>query len=169
MKLDSVEIARLRADAKASGSPEPGHASVSIENDASLPLAEVGGSPIVDTSNGLSRDFGFDVQYLGSTVLPSEPAAVAVHLDACFLEWAKTTLAASNGLSGTHAETVCGRDAAVIIGGYGVEGRDLIGRAVDGFGTSPTAPILFGHEALAYASAATSDGKGIIIVVGTPE
>lgn len=165
-RLTNTEIAE--AQQQAAEEPDAGHADNNLMLDEELSKVSIGGDKIVDTTEGLVGAFGSDVGFLGASVPGFTFGTVTATPDACLLDWATAALPTFEGESVTSVQTVCDREAAVIAGGYGTVGRDMIGRAIDVPEYSNLQHVIFGHEDLSYASVATTSGGGVLIVVATP-
>lgn len=157
----SSEIAAREAQeaAAAAGPPKPGHAMAKRSADEALPVVKLTGAAIIDTTDGLMTDFGSDLEY--------EQAIGKVNMtkSGCLLDWAMTTLPASAGRGEAYVTTVCGKTAAVIVGGYSVSGRDMISKAMSSQAHAPLKAVIFGTNALNYAAIASTDGEAVMIVV----
>jgi hypothetical protein len=108
-----------------------------------------------------------------SLVLESANPGVKVTPDSCLLDWARTTLLTSDGdtFSGVRGD-VCGRDAAVMFGGYSTSVYDL-GLHAQYTPEEKTrvalGKVLLKNDMLSYASVATADGKAVMMVVAAAD
>lgn len=135
-----------------------------LMNDDPLPEPVFAGS-VREATDLLMPYFGSNVVTIGSGHVPSQPTTVETIKDQCLIDWAKTSLPAYNDKSFIGIETVCDRPAAVLVGGYGVSGRDLVGRAGDNDADAALREILFGKPVLHIGAAMTSDAGAVIVVV----
>ncbi|MFE6966776.1 hypothetical protein ACFVAJ_16830 [Agromyces sp. NPDC057679] len=160
---------RLPKDA--SGSPigeppinpdvEPGGASEMRTYLQPLPHARVeDGIDIIDSTETTSPVLGSLVGKIGQPVpLFTSPS--------CFTEWAVAELATSDTQAGMKVVDVCDQPSIVVIGGYSVSPHDLYGLAY--LDPAPkadaTRSMIDEASAFDYASAATADGRGVILVL----
>lgn len=149
--------------------PAPGYADREVPYQLRVEEVEVTGSKIVDTTAALIQDFGFTTEFLiqvSSGQAPAEP--ITMTADECLLDWAANALPTFDGQAVTEIRDVCGREAAVFAGGYGMGSRDLLNNVVDRAASDPVRELIFEAEALDYASVATEDSKGVLVVVSRP-
>jgi hypothetical protein len=100
-------------------------------------------------------------------LLEPKNSGVGISNDDCLLDWAKTTLPTVKGAAFSGVMDVCGREAAVMYGGYSTSVRDLNLHALyapDKAERKALSKVLFKNDRLGYASIATKDGKGILLV-----
>ena len=142
--------------------PLPGELTVKRSANEALPVVQLTGSPIVDSTDYLITNFGRDVDVFQTST------AVSMAKDTCLLDWARATLPTMNGAGKAYTTDVCGRTAAVIVGGSSVSGRDMILRALYNSSNSSLKGVVFGAPTLTYASVASNDGKAIMVVVARP-
>jgi len=114
--------------------------------------------PVVNTTDTTKGDFGFALGVVAGT-------SVTASNDQCFVDWAKTALPTKRDVGDLSVQTVCGVPAAVLVGGYGVNGRDLTGRAAEQPAFADVKSLLFGPSTVRYASVATADNKAVMFVV----
>jgi len=136
--------------------------------DEPLPVLRVNAeSTVIDTTVGTHSLLGL--------LLEAENPNVTLVADACLLDWATAELPTLTGaFSGVMS--VCGRDAAVVYGGYSTSVTDLALHAQyapDKKERAALSDVVYKNERLGYASVATDDGKGVLMVVaavapGTP-
>lgn len=142
-----------------------GHATAKRSATEPLPLVVVArGSAVVDTTDSLIQDFASDTAYFTADAAGVAPSTMTVTVtkDPCLLDWATRTLPTLSGASQVDTEQVCGRTSAVIAGGFTTSARDLLARAA---GHADLRAVLLTGGPLTYASVATPDGYGILIVV----
>lgn len=115
---------------------------------------------VLDTTIGTADLFGM--------LLTAENPNVQLERDQCLLDWATTTLPTLSGSASSGIAPVCGRVAAVMYGGYSTSVRDLnlhANYAPNKAERAGLSNVLFENDWLSYASVATSDGQGVLLVV----
>jgi hypothetical protein len=128
-----------------------------------LPDAAVTGA-ILDTTDSMIELFAWNASTMNQ-IDHGEFVNVTATKDECLLDWAMTALPAADGTWRIASETVCGRDAAVLVGGAGSTNFNLLGSALE----SPAMKkILLNAGSLAYASVGTSDGSAVLFVAARP-
>lgn len=115
----------------------------------------------------LIEAFGKTVDITAYTVTGVETAPVQMSTDPCLRDWAEARLSGSDGEYVMGLETACGRDVAVMIAGYGHDGRDLIAQSDFDRSDRKLHSILFDSRRLLYAAASTEDNQANIVVVAT--
>ncbi|KQO98710.1 hypothetical protein [Leifsonia sp. Leaf264] len=140
---------------------KPGEANQKRWVDEPIPAAGFDdGIGIVDSTSYTFTNF----QVAASAVSGADVNSVTVEADTCLAGWAAKTLPERNHTASIGVEEVCGRDAIVLVGGYSVTNNDLMAHAIDGKEKDVLAPVLKSDTRFAYASVATTDGRGILIV-----
>ncbi|MCW2853535.1 MAG: hypothetical protein JWM84_3199, partial [Nocardioides sp.] len=117
-----------------------------------------------DTTGAMIDDFAWNA----STVNQIDHGAfltVKATKDVCLLDWAMTALPAADGTWRVESQTVCGREAAVLIGGPGSTNFNLLGGALDDPALNK---ILMNAESLDYASVGASDGNAVLFIAARP-
>ncbi|ROR76118.1 hypothetical protein SAMN06295974_3734 [Plantibacter flavus] len=150
----------IQLDEKGNPIIKPGLAEEKRSADQPLPSVKISdGIGVLDTT----ADTAGTLQLL----LEANNPGVKIGSDACLLDWAATQLPASTDAFSGVLE-VCGRKAAVMYGGYSTSVRDLNLHALyapEEKERTALGKVLFKNDRLAYASVATGDGKGVLLVV----
>lgn len=173
------EALRKQALARYLSTPEPGLSgqvsSQTVVDEVSVTAPTVVNTTharevLADGSEGptLLEAFGKTIDITSYTVTGNEAAPVVMGTDTCLQDWAEVRLLASDGEYIMGVETACGRDVAVMIAGYGHDGRDLIAQSDFDRSDLKLHSILFDSDRLLYASASTEDnGANIVVVVAS--
>jgi hypothetical protein len=159
----AVQAKTAKEQAARASAPAIGHATEKRTTADALPTVSISpGATIVNTTDGLMDEFRFDLRTSETGV-----DTLTMSADRCLLHWAMATLPTRSDSASLKTEQVCGRTAAVLVGGYSTSVNDMVDRASAGDANDVKA-VLFGLSALDYASVASDDGKAVLIVVARP-
>lgn len=170
--LRKQEVERYRS------TPDPG-LSGKVPSQAVVNEASVSSRTVVDTSQArevladggegptLIEAFGKTVDITAYSASEEEAAPVEMGTNSCLQDWAEVRLTDSDGEYVMGVEKACGRDVAVMIAGYGHDGRDLIAQSDFDRSDKKLHSILFDSDRLLYASASTEDNGANIVVVAS--
>lgn len=161
-KVSAADRAKALRGRDSVGEQAPGTVNdkVRSEEGTQAPIYPTGATTeaVADTTDTTKDDFAFALGVVsGKTVTAAK--------DQCLLDWATATLPTKNNVGELSVQSVCGTSAAVLVGGYGVNGRDLTGRAAEQPAFADVKGLLFGPTAVRYASVATTDNKAVLFVV----
>ncbi|MCI4659540.1 hypothetical protein [Cryobacterium zhongshanensis] len=133
--------------------------------DEPLPVAEVkAGTMVLDTTAVTAPLLGL--------LTATKNTNATLNPDACLLDWAKTTLPTVVGTAFSGVKNVCGREAAVMYGGYSTSVHDLnlhAQYAPDEAERAALRKVLFETDHLGYASVATDDGHAVLMVAAASD
>lgn len=162
-RVSDEDLAAL-VERLATPAPEvPGAASVQSQLvEKEVDLTE---SKIVDTTDAQMEFFGYDTEYaiLVDTDKNSDP--ITMHADRCLADWARDQLPTLDGKHFIGMHRACDKEVAVLAGGYGMTGRDLLSYALFDDSGAQMKEMLFTASDLSYASVATEDNRAVLVVV----